>query len=250
LLVYLTQVLQAEAMRIGVEHWRRNRDRCSGTLYWQLNDCWPVASWSSIDYYGRWKALHYVSRRFYAPVLLSVEDDDTRMGIFITNDMPEVWQGEVHWSLQTVNGAVIESGYALVVAAPLATTSIQTLDFAAKIELGNRRDLVCVCELWQDDLRMTLTVTPFVPDKHLRLEEPKIETQIAMVEQRLVVQLHAESLARLVELSLDGADVIFSDNYFDLPAHEVVRVTCPLPKSWTIDLARQFLRVRSLFESY
>lgn len=249
-LVYVTQVLQAEAMRIAVEHWRRNRDRCSGTLYWQLNDCWPVASWSSIDYYGRWKALHYASRRFYAPVLLSVEDDDTRMGVFITNDTPEVWQGEVRWSLQTVNGAVIESGHVPVVAASLATTPIRVLDFSAKIELDNRRDVVCVCELRQDEQRFALTVTPFVPDKHLRLEDPKIETQIAIVEQRLVAQLRAESLARLVELSLDGVDVIFSDNYFDLPAHEVVTVACPLPEGWTIDQAQQALRVRSLFESY
>ena len=66
-LVYLTQLLQAEAMRIGVEHWRRNRDCTSGALYWQLNDCWPVASWASIDYFGRWKALHYAARRFFAP---------------------------------------------------------------------------------------------------------------------------------------------------------------------------------------
>ena len=68
-LVYLSMVLQAEGIRYGVEHWRRQRDRVAGTLYWQLNDCWPVASWSSLDYFGRWKALHYAARRFYAPLL-------------------------------------------------------------------------------------------------------------------------------------------------------------------------------------
>ena len=69
-LVYLSMVLQAEGIRYGVEHWRRHTDRVAGTLYWQLNDCWPVASWSSLDYFGRWKALHYAARRFYAPLLL------------------------------------------------------------------------------------------------------------------------------------------------------------------------------------
>jgi beta-mannosidase len=249
-LVYVTQVLQAEAMRIAVEHWRRQRERCSGALYWQLNDCWPVASWSSIDYYGRWKALHYASRRFYAPVLLSVEDNDARLGLFITNDLPEVWQGEVRWSLQTVDGTVIESGYVLVVAAPLATTAIRALDFSTRLTLDNQRDLVLVCELRQDDQRIALTVTPFVPDKHLRLVDPALETHLELSEQHLNIQVHAETLARFVELSLDGADVIFSDNYFHLPAHDSVTVTCPLPAGWTIDQARQALQVRSLFDSY
>lgn len=70
-LVYASQLMQAQAMRYGVEHWRRNRGRCMGAIVWQLNDCWPVASWSSIDYSGRWKALHYFEKRFFAPVLLS-----------------------------------------------------------------------------------------------------------------------------------------------------------------------------------
>ena len=66
-LIYVSQLLQAEAIKYGVEHWRRNRGRCMGAIYWQLNDCWPVASWSSIDYYGRWKALHYFARKFFCP---------------------------------------------------------------------------------------------------------------------------------------------------------------------------------------
>jgi beta-mannosidase len=82
-LVYLSQVLQAEGIRYGVEHWRRHRERVSGTLIWQLNDCWPVASWSSIDYFGRWKALHNAARRFYAPLLLSVADEGKTMAVHL-----------------------------------------------------------------------------------------------------------------------------------------------------------------------
>jgi len=63
--VYLSQVLQAEAIKVGAEHLRRQRPNTMGSLYWQLNDCWPVASWASIDYFGRWKALQYYARRFY-----------------------------------------------------------------------------------------------------------------------------------------------------------------------------------------
>ncbi len=74
-LIYASQLLQADGIRYGVEHFRRNRGRCMGAVYWQLNDCWPVISWSSIDYHGRWKALHYYAKRFFAPVLVSCEEE-------------------------------------------------------------------------------------------------------------------------------------------------------------------------------
>ncbi len=93
-LVYLTMILQAEGIRYGVEHWRRNKNknRISGILYWQLNDCWPVASWSSLDYFGRWKALHYAARRFYAPVMLSILDEGQKMSVHLTSDVAETGQ--------------------------------------------------------------------------------------------------------------------------------------------------------------
>jgi beta-mannosidase len=107
-MVYVSQLLQAEAMRYGVEHWRRNRGRCMGTLYWQLNDCWPVASWSSIDYFGRWKALHYFAKRFYSPVLLSVREEATRAEIHVTNDLTKPVQARVGWSLERLDGEVLK----------------------------------------------------------------------------------------------------------------------------------------------
>ena len=117
-LVYLSMVLQAEGIRYGVEHWRRHRDRVAGTLYWQLNDCWPVASWSSLDYFGRWKALHYAARRFYAPLLLSIEDDPPRQSVYVTNDRREAWAGRVRWALETLDGATLAAGEEPLRAAP------------------------------------------------------------------------------------------------------------------------------------
>ena len=75
-MLYASQLLQAEAIRYCVEHLRRNRNdnRCMGALYWQLNDIWPVASWASIDYFGRYKALQYVAKRFFAPIMISCEE--------------------------------------------------------------------------------------------------------------------------------------------------------------------------------
>lgn len=249
-LVYLTQVQQAEAMRIGVEHWRRNRARCSGALYWQINDCWPVASWASIDYAGRWKALHYASRRFYAPVLLSVEDDGEKMAVSLTSDLTEVWSGEVRWSLETLEGEALRSGSVEVHAAPLATTLVKELDFSAEVEASNRYSTVFVAELWQAGALKTLVTCPFTRDKHLELAEPLLEANVERRRGDLVVTLKSSSLARYVEVGLEGAEVIFSDNFFDLPAGRAIAITCPLPEGWTLRQARAALHARSLYDSY
>jgi beta-mannosidase len=128
-LVYLSMVLQAEGIRYGVEHWRRHPDQVAGTLYWQLNDCWPVASWSSLDYFGRWKALHYAARRFYAPVMLSIEDSPPRQSVYVTNDLLSNWEGQVKWSLETFDAQVLDSGASPVHVAPQSATSVCDLDF-------------------------------------------------------------------------------------------------------------------------
>ncbi|MBN2388686.1 MAG: glycoside hydrolase family 2 protein [Anaerolineales bacterium] len=249
-LVYLSMVLQAEGIRYGVEHWRRNRARVSGTLIWQLNDCWPVASWSSLDYYGRWKALHYAARRFYAPLLLSVEDDGARMGIFVTNDTTEAWSGEVRWSLETLAGEQRDSGRETLSAAALATTPVRTLDFGERLSQADRRRVVLVCELWQADERLAGCVATFAPSKHLELADPQIAAELRRDGERLLIDLHSATLARFVELKLEQADVLFSDNYFDLPPGRRVRISAALPAGWDFEQARQALRVRSLVDSF
>lgn len=245
-LVYATQVLQAEAMRIAVEHWRRNRKRCSGTLYWQLNDCWPVASWSSIDYYGHWKALHYAARRFYNPLLLSINDESSRMGIFITNDLPGIWQGEVKWSLESLSGKVLDSGLQAVTAAPLETSPFLDLDFSAQLDANDIRDLVFIVELLQAGKCLQRKVALFVPTKHLKTSPDPINFLVTLVGDKLEYTLQATTLARFVELRLEGTEVVFSDNYFDLPAGRTATVTCPLPHGWDLAHAKQCTKVHSL----
>jgi beta-mannosidase len=249
-LVYLSLVLQAEGIRYGVEHWRRNREQVAGTLYWQLNDCWPVASWSSVDYFGRWKALHYAARRFYAPVMLSILDEPTRQGLYVTSDLRETWDGTLRWSLETLDGQTLASGEEPVAAAPLATTGIRSLDFAAHLNGAKRLELVFVAELCQGDRRVALQAAAFVPTKHLALRDPQIHVETREQNGRLIFELASRSLARLLEISLDGADVVFSDNYFDLPANRRVEITCPLPAGWTLAQAQAGLKIRSIYDSY
>jgi beta-mannosidase len=249
-LVYLSMALQAEGIRYGVEHWRRHMDRVAGTLYWQLNDCWPVASWSSLDYFGRWKALHYAARRFFAPVLLSVEDDGDRQTVHVTSDLTEPWRGTVRWSLETLQGEALDSGEEPVEVPPLSSVPIRTLDFAERMDADSRRATVFVAELWQGNRRHALQVATFAPTKHLSLEPPEVSATPSIEGDTLSIALTSRSLARMVELSLDGADVVFSDNYFDLPAGHTLTVTCPLPDGWTVAEAHAALRTRSVYDSY
>ncbi len=249
-LVYLSQVLQSEGIRYGVEHWRRHVDRVAGTLYWQLNDCWPVSSWSSLDYFGRWKALQYAARRFYAPLLLSIEDSPPDMGLYLTNDLRSHWEGTVRWSLETLAGEVLVAGQEEVEAGPQASIHVRTFDFSAHLTYDNQRNAIFIAELWQGEQRIGLQTAFFVPTKHLSLADPMITAELSINEGQVRIELVSQSLARLVELSLDGADAVFSENYFDLPAGRKASVTCLLPAGWALEQVKTGLRTRSVYDSY
>ncbi len=249
-LVYLSMVLQADGIRYGVEHWRRHPDRVAGILYWQLNDCWPVASWSSLDYFGRWKALHYAARRFYAPLLLSIEDKPPEQAVYLSNDLLQPWEGTVRWSLEMLAGEVLTSGQVPVKAAPQAATQVCKLDFSDRVSDDNARTLVFIAELYQGDQFVTRQTAGFAPIKHLSLTNPAISVDLRSEKDQIIVELTSRSLACLVECALEGADVVFSDNYLDLPAGRAVSVSAPLPAGWTLSQAQAALKVRSVYDSY
>ena len=249
-LVYLSMVLQAEGIRYGVEHWRRHPDRVAGTLYWQLNDCWPVASWSSIDYYGRWKALHYTARHFYAPLMLSIEDKPPRQAIFITNDLLEPWEGKVAWSLETLDGVELTTGHLHALVGAQAALQVGNLDFSGFISDENTRQMIFVAELWQADRLVQRQTSTFVPLKHLSLVDPGLMTKFHQEGDLLVIRLTSRSLALFVEVALPGTDVIFSDNYFNLPVGRTIAITCPMPAGWTLERIENELLIRSVYDSY
>jgi beta-mannosidase len=249
-MVYLSMALQAEGIRYGVEHWRRHPDRVAGILYWQLNDCWPVASWSSLDYFGRWKALHYAARRFYAPLMLSIEDNPPEQSVYLSNDRLEPWEGTVNWSLETLEGEVLASGSEPARVAAQACAPICRLDFSNRITDDNLRKLVFIADLHQGDQLAARQTAFFVPIKHLSLTDPAIGVDVQEREGELIVALNSQVLALLVEASLNGADVVFSDNYFNLPPGRSLQITCPLPDGWTSSRAQKEIRICSVYDSF
>jgi len=249
-LVYLSMALQAEGIRYGVEHWRRHPDRVTGILYWQLNDCWPVASWSSLDYFGRWKALHYAARRFFAPLLLSIEDKSPEQAVYVSNERLEPWEGRVNWSLETLAGQIITSGDAPVMVEPQSSTLVCNLDFSDEISDDNIRQLVFIAELWQADQLITRQTAAFTPIKHMSLEDPTITANLQAKNGEIIIEVNSTSLALLVELSFYGADVVFSDNYFNLPPGRPMQISCLMPESWTLERAQDELRICSVYDSF
>jgi beta-mannosidase len=247
-LVYLSMILQAEGIRYGVEHWRRNKHRVSGAIYWQLNDCWPVASWASLDYYGRWKALHYAARRFYAPVMLSLFDEGLKVGVHVTSDIAETISGQVQWQLVSLDGEVIQTGEADLEVGPYLSREVEAVSFEMSEEM--RRQTVFVCTLYRDRKPVDTKLSLFVPNKHLELSNPALKVDVIADNDQAVFAVSARSLARFVELSLEGADVVFSDNYFDVPAGWMVSITAPIPAGWSIDQVKQAMRVKSLYDSF
>ena len=229
-LLYASQLLQAEAMKYGVEHLRRNRGRCMGTLYWQLNDIWPVASWSSIDYYGRLKALHYFAKRFFSPVLLSCSeigekttrphvimepwyfDYETKATLSVTNDTTHPIDGVIVATLRNSYAEPLERAEYPIHVEPLSVIHLPEVDF----DKTDVRNNYYSFELIVDGEVVSEGTVLFTAPKHFDFADPEIEVRREGDE--LVVS--ASAYAKSVEIYSPDSDFVLSDNFFDMNAGE------------------------------
>ena len=227
-MLYASQLLQAEAIRYGVEHWRRNRGRCMGAIYWQLNDCWPVASWASIDYFGRWKALHYAAKRFFAPVLLSCCEEGTltqrtnvnaelredavekSIQLNVCNETMNPVQVQVRWALRNANGSILSSGEE---SANVDALSVKWFEkrFFPEADLY---DNYVSYELWSGGLKISGGTVLFCAPKHFNFVDPELDLEVDGDE----IIVTSKAYARAVEIVCEDGDVLYDDNYFDLNA--------------------------------
>ena len=241
-LLYASQLLQAEAMKYGVEHLRRDRGRCMGTLYWQLNDIWPVASWASIDYYGRLKALHYYAKRFYSPVLLSCTEVgekttrpyvilepfrygyETRASLTVTNDTMAEKSFTVRSALRDATGKVLKTFEWCGKVPALSVYNLPEIDFE-KTDVKNN---YYSYELIIDGEVACSGTTLFTAPKHFTFRDPKLTARIEGDE----IVVSADAYAKSVEIYSDDEDFILSDNFFDINGGEVrVKVLEGTPKN-------------------
>ena len=179
-MVWLSQILQGMAMKYAVEHWRRNMPRTMGTLYWQHNDMWPAPSWASLDWKGNWKALHYMAKRFYAPVVISgLEDPDANtVEIHATSDKGEALSGTVIWKVTDAAGTEIGNGEIATTVAPRADTLIDTLDVSEYIESHGARDILVWLELHIGGELVSENLVLLSRPKHMHLSDPDVQFEV------------------------------------------------------------------------
>lgn len=251
-LLYTSQLLQAEAIKYGVEHWRRNRGRSMGSIYWQLNDCWPVASWSSIDSFGRWKALHYFAKKFYAPVLLSIAEEGTTAEIHLTNETREPIQARIEWKLRKNTSEVIKEGIIEARIDALSAKQCETLDFANVLTDNNKiRETYVEAKLFIGNEEISTTTVLFTKPKHFTFLNPKVEVEVAEEDDKFIISLQSQVFAKYIELDLKQADCKFSDNYFDLSAGEKRQIIIQkdsLSEMLELTTLKDQLTVRSIFD--
>jgi len=214
--LYMSQILQAEGMKMAIEVHRRNKDYCMGTLYWQMNDCWPVASWSSMDYLGRWKAIQYYARRSFRDVMLSIDQNADIVEFHVVSDIVKPIQGTLKWSLYDFQGNVLDRA-SLSVEIP-ANTAVKLLDWNVSERLGkyDPNQTVLIGQLLQEDQVLDCKEHYFSYSRYLELAaDPTIEFTEVPGSLGSSFILTASSLAKQVWLQSEE-EGIFSDNFFDL----------------------------------
>jgi beta-mannosidase len=265
--LYLSQVQQAEGIKLGAEHMRRERSRTMGSLFWQLNDCWPAASWSSIDYYGRWKALQYYARRFYAPVLVSPHVENDALEVYVVSDKTQTEKARLRVRLMDFDGNVMLEEEHHVAITPLSSkvylewplqrlkdagvTDTSRVFIAAELSDNGEtysRSLAFIAKVNELHLEPPkLTVTVQVPHGTVRAPLP-LGTGANSPAVSYEIEVASAALARSVYISFGELDVHLSDNYFDvLPGENVV-----IRGSGTasIDAVKAQLKVVSLADAF
>ena len=225
--VYASQIVQAEAVKCGVEHWRRNRGRCMGTIYWMLQDCWPAPTWAGIDNRGRWKALHYYAKRFYQPVLISADDREGAVDLYVVNDTREPVTGEIRWYLRKADSTIIRQETLPIVAGKLSATNCCALDLTAEIVKHKKNSVYLEYCMSVNGVIVSSSTLLFVKPKHFRFLNPDLQVKVEDQGDAFQLTCTATAYARDVSLDLVDADCQFSDNWFDLSKGEAKIVRIP-----------------------
>ncbi len=239
--LYASQVLQAEGIKVGAEHLRRNRPRTMGSIYWQLNDCWPVASWSSLDYYGRWKALQYYARRFYNDLLVSPHEENGGVAVYVVSDRTAPAKAELRVRIMSVDGATLSDKSQSIQVAALSSNIY--LQFPFPKDADPNRSFVAA-DLIVGGKTVSSNLLFMAPTKDVKLPQAQIKSELDGTRLRL----SSPVLARSVWVSFGSLEATPSDNYFDLLPGQPVEIT--IAGAASTDDLRKNLKVMSLVDAF
>lgn len=243
--LYVGQLLQAKGITSAIEAHRFARPYCMGTLYWQLNDCWPVASWSGLDYYYRWKALHFAVREAFEPLIIGIKPGEELNTIYAASDLVEPFDGVLSVKLFDFSGKIlVESSFTVVIP---ALSSVQVGILEELIPPGfDLATSVLSIELSEPDGTLRhQKLHYFFPEKKLTLTAPQIEISQVATDTGFSLELSTDVLAKNVYLQgIPGC--VFSDNFMDLLPGEkkTIQIESSI-KNWDeVDL-----HIQSLFDT-
>ena len=242
----LSQIMQAEAIRFAVETHRRNMPYCMGTLYWQFNDCWPVISWSSIDYGGNWKALHYAARKFFSPLLVSIRDLDNKIEIHVINDQHHEIESEIRLGLFNFNGDTLFNDSSDIKVEPFSSVIYHTFDKDDLIGGSDPSEIIFRAELFVGAKVLSRAHQFFKRPKHLSIPSPDFDYEIERISGKHVITVRSNSFLCQLHLISTKVRGVFSDNYLDMLPGEVKMID--FEPSENKELKKSDLKVRTLFE--
>ncbi len=216
-LVLASQLMQADAVKYAVEHFRRNRGCCMGSIYWQFNDCWPVASWSSIDSNLRYKALHYAARKFYAPVAMGLFLEEDNLTVNVSNETMEDFEGEI-CVVKSDAKLNVKECYREKVSVPSLTSSDV---FRTHSLFDDEYSEFFYVDLFDKNGNFVMRQTALpVPPKHFNWEKPQFDTEVTACDDGVEIRISSNCFAKGVAIDFEGFDCVLSDNFFDITSKE------------------------------
>lgn len=248
--LYVSQVLQAEGIKIGAEHLRRIMPHNMGSLFWQIDDCWPVASWSSIDYTGRWKALQYYARRFYSQVLISPHEENGQIKFYIVSDRLQSTAAQLNVSLLDFEGHTLWNRRQDIQVAALASKAYGSIPVDELLAGKDPKRVFLFAELSAGGKTVSRNQHFFQPYKNLLLPRPRIITSAVRTPTGFRITLSSDKLARAVYLSAPNYPGSFLDNYFDLVPGREIEVEFRTRAPVNLAQFKQRLRIVSLAEAF
>ena len=245
--VYLSQVMQAEGIELAALHHRASRPYTMGSLYWQLNDVWPGASWSSLDYHGRWKALHFHARRFFADIAVAALRKDGSTQLTLVSDRTEAIKAEWRVRVMDFSGKVLRQRKAVVTLQPLAATPVRAFTDQELLRGADPRRTLAVFDLVQGERVLARRLVQFDATRNLDLPTPQISTELVQDGSDYRLRLTAPRLVRALWIDFGAHDAVLSDNAFDLLPGESVTVT--LRSTAPLETLRAALHLQSLADA-
>lgn len=264
-LIYLSQLNQAHCLKTAVEHFRRQMPRCMGTIYWQLNDCWPAASWSSIEFTGRWKALHHAAARFYAPALVCAHGPDDeivtvgnyrrsavgKVHLYTVYDAPAAASGLLRWEVRRFDGPLLLAGRQVVRLRSGQSMKQKSLDLRVLATRHGPDNIYLRLTLESGGAVVSENTVFLAPPRFLSLPRPVTRVTVhGCGPRRVRLAFRSPVFQHALAFDLAGLAYRGTDNFFDLYPDENREIEIELPRALPLERLRKKLSWRSLADTY